>query len=431
MNPRHKIYMIPNEWCHRSLALLADLWNSGNSSLSHSLTFHRQTNARVQSLKYTPVCVFLLATWFLSIKDKPELRRLTEATRSQIIDDRQKEVKDDKTEGVWGMKKEELLSHCLLLVTTMIETIFFVTDPAPKAIILIIAVTSFERSLRSSCHDMFKGRRWQVFLPCTLIFLFVDTERVIWLQLPFLFCWKLWHLSSWKKVPRASTTFHLVKVFSECLSKSSARSLARKSSFYCHLHHLLPMKFVLMHNACYNIYKLSDETRSEASREFVKTKLRNCHLHGRKELVCRSLKALHTTRRQWVEKFLEWVLWRNRYPDYLFGLQNHPLYIGCINCTYNDSIQNLKTLPNSIPTRSKNKTDLHQLSCRVRARKPAIAAWRKPLRSKVKALESLIRRANLQSRGPRGVAQIWALAVPSNFRTIMITTSCYSDGLNL
>lgn len=40
------------------------------------------------------------------IQDIPEARRLTEATRSQIIYDRQKEIKDDKTTGVQRMKKE-------------------------------------------------------------------------------------------------------------------------------------------------------------------------------------------------------------------------------------------------------------------------------------------------------------------------------------
>lgn len=40
------------------------------------------------------------------IKDVPEVRRITEATRSQLIYDRQKEVMSDRTEGVQRMKKE-------------------------------------------------------------------------------------------------------------------------------------------------------------------------------------------------------------------------------------------------------------------------------------------------------------------------------------
>lgn len=40
------------------------------------------------------------------IKDIPEARRITEANRNQIIYDRQKEIKDEKTTGVQRMKKE-------------------------------------------------------------------------------------------------------------------------------------------------------------------------------------------------------------------------------------------------------------------------------------------------------------------------------------
>lgn len=41
------------------------------------------------------------------IKDFPEARRLTEASRSQIIYNRQKEMKDEKTKGVQRMKKKK------------------------------------------------------------------------------------------------------------------------------------------------------------------------------------------------------------------------------------------------------------------------------------------------------------------------------------